>query len=58
MMLMTRILYRYLRFHIHGDKSHNHARVEFKQNDSQLGGYSLEVLEQNLALFVVHMCLA
>ena len=57
-MMMIRILYRYLRFVIHGDKPHNHAQVDFRQNVSQLFGYFLEVLEQNLAIFAIHMCLA
>ena len=58
MMMMIRSLYRYLIFVIHGDKPHNHDRVVFRQNDSQLGGYSLEVLEENFAVFTVHMRLA
>jgi len=58
MMAMIMNFYRYLRFAIQGDKPRNHARVNGRQNVSQLSGYSLEVLEENLAIFVVDMCLA
>jgi len=58
MMMMIRTLHIYIRFVINGDKPHNHSRVDFRQNVSQFGGYSIEVLEKHLAVFDVHMCLA
>ncbi len=42
-------------FIIRGDKPHSHVGVVFMHNICQLRGHTLELLEENLAIFVVNM---